>query len=315
MNAMKSFGLIIVAAVLFLAYSATFTVDQRERALVLRLGEIQRVIDQPGLYFKLPILDDLVKVERRMWFMESVDKSVQVVDGRRYLVDAITMMRVIAPRKFLETVGASEARARDRIETRLDASLRQVYGRLSFEAALSRNRATMMLEIRDQIRPEALSLGLEIVDVRIRRTDLMPDVLKDTYDRMGAERFAEAAELRAVGQAQATKIRAEADREAVELIAKARRESEIIRGEGDAQRNKVFAAAFQQDPDFFAFYRTMQAYSKSLSGTDTTLVLQPDSEFFRYFNQENPPSAPQASPLPQTTQAPQTPPASEAPKP
>jgi membrane protease subunit HflC len=161
----------------------------------------------------------------------------------------------------------------------------------------------MMHEIRDQVRPEALTLGLEIVDVRIRRTDLMPDVLKDTYDRMGAERFAEAAQLRAVGQAQAARIRAEADREAVELVAKARRESEIVRGDGDARRNKVFAQAFEHDPDFFAFYRSMQAYGKSLSGSDTTLVLQPDSEFFRYFGTQGPaPQPPQSPQPPQTTQ-------------
>jgi membrane protease subunit HflC len=303
MNAIKSFGLVILAGAIFLVYSTMFVVDERERALVVRLGEIQRVIDRPGLYFKLPVLDDLAKVEDRMWFMESVDKSVQVVDGRRYLVDAITMVRITDPRKFLETVGASEDRAGDRIQTRLDASLRQTYGRLTFESALSRNRVGMMHEIRDQVRPEALTLGLEIVDVRIRRTDLMPDVLKDTYDRMGAERFAEAAQLRAVGQAQAARIRAEADREAVELVAKARRESEIVRGDGDARRNKVFAQAFEHDPDFFAFYRSMQAYGKSLSGSDTTLVLQPDSEFFRYFGTQGPaPQPPQSPQPPQTTQ-------------
>ncbi|MGE0210572.1 MAG: protease modulator HflC [Parvibaculaceae bacterium] len=294
MTPIKSFALVILAAVAFLAYSTLFVVDQRERALVVRLGEIQRVIDTPGLYFKMPIVEDLVRVEARTWFFESVDKSVQVVDGRRYLVDAITLMRVVDPRKFRETVGASEDLARDRIETRLDAALRQIYGRLSFESALSRDRAQMMTQIRDQVRPEALSLGIDLVDVRIRRTDLMPDVLNDTYARMNAERFAEAAELRAVGQAQATRIRAEADREAVELIAKSRRESEIVRGEGEASRNQVFAEAFQRDPEFFAFYRSMQAYTKSLSGSDTTLVLRPDSEFFRYFGTES--SAPQSRP-------------------
>lgn len=293
MTPIKSFALVILAAIAFLAYSALFVVDQRERALVVRLGEIQRVIDKPGLYVKMPFVEDLVRVEARTWFVESVDKSVQVVDGRRYLVDAITLMRVIDPRKFRETVGASETLARDRIETRLDAALRQVYGRLSFDAALSRNRAQMMTEIRDQVRPEALSLGIDLVDVRIRRTDLMPDVLNDTYARMNAERFAEAAELRAVGQAQATRIRAEADREAVELIAKSRRESEILRGEGEASRNQVFAEAFERDPDFFAFYRSMQAYAKSLSGSGTTLVLRPDSEFFRYFGTQQ---APQSTP-------------------
>jgi membrane protease subunit HflC len=299
MNAIKSFALVILAGLAILIYSSVFIVDEREKALVVRLGEIQRVIETPGIYFKLPVVEDLIVVEDRMLFFESVDKSVQVVDGRRYQVDAIVMMRIVDPQKFRETVGASLALARDRVETRLDAALRQVYGRLSFDAALSRNRAQMMAEIRDQVRPEALSLGMEIVDVRIRRTELMPDVLKDTYDRMNAERFAEAAELRAVGQAQATRIRAEADRQSVELIATARRESEIIRGEGEAARNQVFAEAFERDPEFFSFYRSMQAYAKSLSGSDTTLVLRPDSEFFRYFGtQPAPPQTPEAQTSP-----------------
>lgn len=149
----------------------------------------------------------------------------------------------------------------------------------------------MMREIRDQVRLEAEALGIEVVDVKIRRTDLLEQVLKDTYARMNAERFAEAAELRAVGEAQATRIKAEADRQSVELMSKAQRESEILRGKGDASRNKVFAEAFQQDPEFFAFYRSMQAYTKSLSNSDTTLVLKPDSEFFKYFGtQQSAPS-------------------------
>lgn len=140
----------------------------------------------------------------------------------------------------------------------------------------------MMTEIRDSVRDEARSLGIEIIDVRIRRTDLMPDVLKDTYERMSAERFAEAAQLRAIGDAQRRRIRAEAEREAVEKVATAQRQSEITRGEGDADRNRIFAEAFERDPEFFAFYRSMKAYPKSLQGDDTTLVLTPDSEFFRY---------------------------------
>jgi membrane protease subunit HflC len=180
----------------------------------------------------------------------------------------------------------------------------------------------MMREIRDQVRREAESLGIEIVDVRIRRTELMPDVLQDTYARMSAERFAEAAELRAIGQAQATRIEAEADRAAVELLATAQRESEIVRGEGDAERNRTFADAFGRDAEFFNFYRSMQAYTKSLAGTETTLVLSPDSEFFRHFGMKSPepqqaepgqqaPAPPQTSqnvaPAPQVNAAPQAP--------
>lgn len=283
MGMFKSFGLVVLAGLAFLVWSSVFVVDEREKALVTQLGEIQREIDEPGLYFKLPVLQEVIPIEDRIVFFESPDKEVQVVDSRRYVVDTVTMIRVNNPRRFRETVGASLNRAKDRIETRLDAALRQTYGRRSFDAALSKDRAAMMREIRDQVRLEAEALGIEVVDVKIRRTDLLEQVLKDTYARMNAERFAEAAELRAIGEAQATRIKAEADRQSVELMSKAQRESEILRGQGDATRNKVFAEAFQQDPEFFAFYRSMQAYTKSLSNSDTTLVLKPDSEFFKYF--------------------------------
>jgi membrane protease subunit HflC len=291
MSMFKSFGAIVIAAIAFLVWTSVFIVDEREKALVTQLGEIQREIDKPGLYFKLPFVQEVIKIEDRIVFFESPDKEVQVVDSRRYVVDTVTMIRVNNPRLFRETVGASLNRAKDRIETRLDAALRQTYGRRSFDAALSKDRAAMMREIRDQVRLEAEALGIEVVDVKIRRTDLLEQVLKDTYARMNAERFAEAAELRAVGEAQATRIKAEADRQSVELMSKAQRESEILRGKGDATRNKVFAEAFQQDPEFFAFYRSMQAYTKSLSNSDTTLVLKPDSEFFKYFGtQQSAPS-------------------------
>ncbi len=282
-NILKPAALIVVALGAFLFFSATFVVDEREKALVVRFGEIQRTVQEPGLYFKLPVLDELVYVEDRMVFFESVDKTVQVVDGRRYLVDSIAMVRIVDPQKFREAVGANLSLARDRIDTRMDAALRQTYGKRTFDAALSKDRAAMMREIRDQVRTEARALGIEIVDVRVRRTDLTPDVLNDTYDRMNAERFAEAANLRAIGETARRRIRAEADREAVELVAKAKRESEIIRGQGDGERNRIFAEAFNRDPNFFAFYRSMQAYAKSLQGDDTTLVLNPDSEFFQFF--------------------------------
>jgi membrane protease subunit HflC len=281
---LKPFALILVAIGLLIVFTSTFVVDERQKALVVRFGEIQRTIEDPGLNFKMPIIDEVVFVEDRVLFFESIDKSVQVVDGRRYLVDAVTMLRITDPRKFRETVGADLNLARDRIDTRLDAALRQTYGKRTFGVALSKDRAAMMREIRDQVKTEAKALGIEMIDVRIRRTDLMPDVLKDTYERMNAERFAEAAQLRAVGETARRRIRAEADREAVELVAKAKRESEIERGKGEAERNRIFADAFNRDPEFFAFYRSMKAYSNSLKGSGTTLVLSPDSEFFEYFN-------------------------------
>ncbi len=281
-SGIKALLLVILALGVFVVYSSVFIVNEREKVLVIRLGQIQRTVDKPGLYFKTPIVEELVYVEDRLLFFESLDKSIQVIDGRRYNVDAIIMLKIIDPKKFRETAQANLNQVRDRLETRLDSALRQTYGKRSFASALSKDRAAMMTEIRDQVRGEALSLGVDIVDVRIRRTDLMSDVLKDTYDRMNAERFAEAAQLRAIGDAARRRIRAEAEREAVEMVSKAKRESEIIRGVGDAERNKIFADAFTRDPEFFTFYRSMQAYPRSLKGNDTTLVLTPDSEFFRY---------------------------------
>jgi modulator of FtsH protease HflC len=310
MKSAKSVIIIVLGVLLFLLYSSVFIVDEREKAIVVRLGEITRTINQPGIYFKFPFVEDRIRIEDRMVFFESPDKTVQVVDGRRYQVDAITMLRIVDSRKFRETVDASLSRARDRIATRLDAALRQTYGRRTFDAALSQDRAVMMREIRDQVKAEAVSLGIDVVDVRIRRTDLMPEVLQDTYDRMSAERLAEAAELRAIGESQSIKVRAEADREAVELVSKARRESEIIRGQGDAERNRVFAEAFSKDPEFFAFYRSMQAYTKSLGGDGTTLVLDPTWEFFKYFGQGSTPApASPAAPEPAATPAAQPQPA------
>ncbi|MEM7619015.1 MAG: protease modulator HflC [Pseudomonadota bacterium] len=282
LNFLKFLFAAIIIAGLVLAYNSIFVVDVREKVLVVRFGEIQRTIKTPGLNFKIPFVEDLVVIDNRLFVMESLDKSVQVVDGRRYVVDAVTIIKIVDPQKFRETVQASEASARDRIETRIDSALRQTYGKRTFDAALSKDRIAMMNEIRDQIRPQALSLGLEIVDVRIRRTDLRPEVLTDTFERMNAERFAEAEQLRAVGVAKREQIKAEAERQAIEMVAKAQRDSEIIRGEGDALRNNIFADAFNRDPEFFAFYRSMQAYPKSLDGKDTTLILTPDSEFFRY---------------------------------
>ena len=283
MNGMKGFLLVILAVLAVLVYSATFVVDEREQVVIVRFGKIQKEIHEPGLYFKVPVLDELVRIDDRVLFFDTPDRAVQVVDGRRYLVDAITVLKVVNPRLFLERVGASLRRAQSRLEPRIEAALRAVYGRRTFDAALSKDREAMMREIAAMVRPEAKDLGIDIVDVRIRRTDLLPEVLNDTYKRMNAERYAEAAELRAEGRAKAARIRAEADRQKVELIANAQKEAEIIRGQGDAERNRIFAEAFSQDENFFAFWRSMKAYDQSLT-RGTTMLLEPRSEFFRYFD-------------------------------
>ena len=276
-------GLVLLAVVVLAGLSAVFTVDEREQVLVIRFGKIRKAIHEPGLHFKVPLLDDVVRIDDRILYFDTPDKAVQVIDGRRYLVDAITVFRITDPIRFKERVNASLMRAKSRLEPRIEAALRAVYGRRSFESALSKDREAMMKEITDMVKPEALNLGIEVVDVRIRRTDLLPEVLKDTYERMSAERYAEAAQLRAQGRAKAAKIRAEADRQKVEMIANAQRQAEIIRGEGDAERVKIFAEAFSKDKDFFAFWRSMKAYEESL-GQGADMVIEPNSEFFRYFN-------------------------------
>lgn len=277
--------LVALGVVAVLLYSSIFVVNEREQALVLRFGQITRVIQEPGIYFKLPtnFVDSVQIIEDRLLSFDIEDMRVQVRDGRRYIVDAFVAFRIIDPREFRENVSGNLDLARENMRTRLDAALRRVYGLRSFEAALSEQRAQMMVEVREQLQPLTAELGLEIADVRIRRTDLLPEVSQQTFERMRAERLAEAAELRARGTELAARIRAEADREAVVTVAQAEREAEILRGQGDAERSRVFAEAYQQNTGFFDFYRSMRAYERALVGSGTSLVLSPDSEFFRYF--------------------------------
>jgi membrane protease subunit HflC len=278
--------LIAVAILAFIVYSSVFVVNERDQAIVLRFGEITRVIREPGIYFKIPtaFVDTVQIIEDRLLSMELEDIRVQVRDGRRYIVDAFVAFRIVDPRKYRENVSGSLEIARDNMRTRLDAALRRVYGQRTFEAALSEQRADMMVEVRDQLRPLANEVGIDIVDVRIKRTDLLPEVSQQTFERMRAERLAEAAQLRARGTELAARIRAEADREAVVTVAEAQREAEILRGEGEAQRSRIFAEAYQRNPDFFEFYRSMRAYDLALTGNGTTFVLSPQSEFFQFFD-------------------------------
>ena len=277
-----------VAIVLFLLWSSIFVVNERQQAIVLRFGEIVDVKTDPGIYFKLPLpfieADNVQIIEDRVMRFDLDDIRVQVSGGRFYEVDAFIAYRINDARRFRQAVSGSIPLAEQRLRTRLDAALRRVYGLRGFEAALSEERNSMMREVAEQLRPDATSLGLEIIDVRIRRTDLTAEVSQQTYERMRAERLAEAERLRARGREAAQRIRARADREVVEIVAEARRESEILRGEGEAERNAVFADAFTRDQDFFEFYRSMAAYTSALEGTGTTMLLSPDSEFFRYFS-------------------------------
>jgi modulator of FtsH protease HflC len=278
-------GLFVI--LFFLAYSSFFVVNEREQAIVLRFGEIIDVKKDPGIYFKAPFAffeaDNVQIIEDRTLRFELDRIRVQVSGGKFFDVDAFVAFRIADARVFRLAVSGNLDNAQARLRTRLDNSLRQVYGLRGFEAALSEARADMMKEVRDQLRPDATSLGLEIVDVRIRRTDLTSDVSQQTFERMKAERLAEAERLRARGREKAQSLRAIADRQVVEIVAKAGNSANVTRGEGDGERNSIFAAAFNKDPEFFNFYRSMQAYAASLHGSGTTMVLSPDSEFFKFF--------------------------------
>jgi len=308
-NRVTAIGIAIVV-LLFLAYSSIFVVNEREQAIVLRFGEIVDVKTEPGIYFKAPFgfldADNVQIIEDRILRFDLDDIRVQVSGGKFYEVDAFLAFRIADPRVFRAAVSGSIPLAEQRLRTRFDAALRRVYGLRGFESALSEERASMMREVRDQLRPDATSLGLEIEDVRIRRTDLTAEVSQQTYDRMKAERLAEAERLRARGREAAQRIRARADREVVETVAEARRDSEILRGEGEAARNAAFATAFQRDPEFFEFYRSMNAYIAGLDASGTTMLLSPDSEFFRFFNnaQGTVPGAAPAQPAPSPQPAP-----------
>lgn len=284
---------------LFILYSSVFVVNERQQAIVLRFGEIKRLIKEPGLYFKIPttIVETAQIVEDRLIRLDLEDITLQVSGGKFYVVDAFVVYRIEDLALFRERAAGNLQQAENLLRTRLNDGLRDVYGRRGFEAALSEERNEMMFEVRDLLIPQVSAFGLQVRDVRVRRTDLTPEVSQQTFDRMSAERLAEAERLRARGREAEQRIKAIADRQAVEVVAEAQRDAEILRGEGDAERNRLFADAFGRDPEFFEFYRSMSAYEKALENTGTTLVLSPDSEFFRYFKNDGAtrPTLPSAS--------------------
>lgn len=284
MNRLIILAVVLIGA-LYVVFSSIYIVNEREQAIVMRFGEITDVKTEPGLYFKIPtnVVDSVLIIEDRLLRYDIANMTLQVSGGKFYEVDAFLTYRIANPRLFRERALGDLRVAEDRIATRFDAALRQVYGLREFDSALSEERPQMMREARDLIRPDMAELGVDVVDVRILRTDLTQQVSAQTFDRMKAERLAEAALLRARGQEAAQSLRAVADRQAVEILAAARRDAEVLRGEGDAERNLIFAEAYGRDPEFFQFYRSMQSYRTALGASGTTMVLAPDSEFFQYF--------------------------------
>ncbi|MDQ0454845.1 protease modulator HflC [Rhizobium paknamense] len=284
--------LIGLAVVLLLIYSSVFVVNQRQQAIVVRFGQIKAVYNEPGLYFKMPFAflgaDRVQMVSDQALRFDLDNIRVQVRGGKFYEVDAFLIYRIADAKRFIGIVsGGDRDAAESRLRTRLDASLRRVYGQRGFEAALSDERSQMMQEVASDLKTDAENLGLKIEDVRIRRTDLTQEVSQQTYARMRSERLAEAELIRARGNEEGQRRRAIADRQVVELQADAQRESEILRGQGDGERNRIFADAYQRDPAFFEFYRSMAAYQQSLGVAGTSMVLSPNSEFFRFFNSES----------------------------
>ncbi|MCU9847676.1 protease modulator HflC [Defluviimonas sp. WL0024] len=265
------------------ALSAIFIVDEREKALVLQFGQIKAVREEPGLYFKLPIIQEVVKYDDRILGLDVDPLEITPLDDRRLVVDAFARYRITDVRRFRQAVGASGvALAENRIDTILRAQTREVLGSVTSSEILSADRAGLAASIRDASRFEASSLGVEIIDVRLKRTDLPEQNLDATFARMRAEREREAADEVARGNEAAQRVRAQADRTKVELVSDAQRQAEIIRGEADALRNGIFAQAYGADPEFFDFYRSLAAYRQSLLEGNSTMVMAPDSEFFDY---------------------------------
>ena len=282
---MKKTTFLLPIVVLFIValLSSVFIVDEREKALVLRFGRVVAVQEVPGLAFKVPLIDEVVTYDDRILSIEVGPLEVTPLDDRRLVVDAFARYRIVDVKQFREAVGAvGVSGAETRLDKIMRAQTREVLGSVSSNDILSSDRAALMLRIRNGAITEAEGFGLEVIDVRLKRTDLPQANLEATFARMRAEREREAADEIARGDEAAQRVRALADRTEVELVSDAEREAEVIRGEADAERNAIFAEAYGRDPEFFEFYRSLNAYEGALKGGNSSLVLSPDSEFFNY---------------------------------
>ena len=273
---------VIAAAALFLVWNSVFTVPQWKQALVLQFGKPVQVITDPGLHFKLPIVQDVALFDRRVLEFDAPKEEIIASDQKRLVVDAFTRYRIVNPLKFFQTVN-NEAVVRTRLAAIINASIRQALGNVPLQDIISGERAALMSQIRDIVNGEADDFGIDVIDVRIKRADLPEENSEAVFRRMQTEREREAKELRAEGAEEAQKVRAIADRKRVILIAEAKKTAQITRGQGDSEAVRIFADAFGKDVEFFAFYRSMEAYREALGSEDTTMVLSPDSEFFTYF--------------------------------
>jgi modulator of FtsH protease HflC len=272
----------LILVLLVAAYGALFSVYQTQQAIVVRFGEPKRVVTDAGLNYKVPMLDSVIYVEKRILDLENPAQEVIASDQKRLVVDAFARYKIVDALKFYQTIGVVEG-ANARLSTLLNSALRRVLGEASTTDIVRDKRAQLMAQVRTQLEDEAQSFGIAVVDVRIRRADLPEQNSQAVYQRMQTERQRQAAEFRAQGSQRSQEIRAKADRDVTVLIAESQSKGEQTRGDGDAERNRIYAEAYGKDPDFFSFYRSMQAYEAGLRSTDTRMLLKPDSDFFRYF--------------------------------
>ena len=294
MRTLSAIVVILVALAAVGVYLSAYIVRQTEQAIVLQFGEVKDVINEyklaengsfvndAGLYWKIPVVQEVLFYDKRILDLDSAPLEVIVAGQKRLVVDAFVRYRITNPLKFYQTV-RDERTAKQRLGNVLEAAVRSVLGAATFEEVVRDKREELTDTIRDQVNNEAKTLGVSVVDVRIKRADLPEANSEAIYKRMQTEREREATEIRSEGRAAANRIEATADRQATVIKAEATKKSELMRGEGDAERNRIFNEAFGKDPEFFAFYRSMQAYEKGLASDDTRLVISPNSEFFRFF--------------------------------
>jgi len=279
---MKKFLIPILVVLGVIAYQSLFVVQEINQAIVLQFGDPKKVISKPGLQVKIPFIQNVVFLDRRILSLDPQPEEVIASDQKRLIVDAYARFKIVDPLKFYISVG-DERVARSRLATIINSRLRSVLGTQSLSTLLSEDRTKQMAIIQEGVNTEAEGFGITIIDVRIKRADLPQANSEAIYKRMQTEREREAKEFRAKGAEMAVTITSTADKEVTVILANANKQSEIMKGEGDGKRNKIFADAFGKDPDFFSFYRAMQAYEKALIGGDTSLILSPDSDFFKFF--------------------------------
>ena len=296
MRAFLALLIICVGLAAIAIYASAFIVHQNEQALVLRFGEPKRVVNTPGLNWKVPLVDSVEIYDKRILDLDSQPQEVTASDQKRLVVDSFARYRIVDPLKFYQTLRYEEG-VRSRLGPIIDSAMRRVLGGATFQDVVRDKREYLMNRIAEQVNREGNDFGLEVVDVRIKRADLPEQNSKSVFDRMRAERQREAAEFRAQGTAEANRIKATADREATVIRAEATRKGEQTRGAGDAERNKIYAEAYTKDQEFFEFYRSMQAYEHGLKSEDTRLLISPDSDFFKYF--ADPHGKSPATPAPQ----------------